>query len=132
MRNIKILRNRKDKLCGNNENKTKETKMIKKILLGLALTTGLMMANTAKDDLLSFATTGKSLGTNFEMNKTDMEKADGGYYYNSRSHYIKSNLYALNHSTKSMSIRIEAYNKMYRSPGISTNYGYKNDFKFIP
>ncbi len=59
--------------------------MIKKILLGLALTTGLMMANTAKDDLLSLATMGKTAGTALEMNKSDMEKADGGWYsYGSR------------------------------------------------
>jgi len=54
--------------------------MIKKILLGLALTTGLMMANTAKEDLLSLATMGKTAGTAMEMNKSDMQKADGGYY----------------------------------------------------
>lgn len=55
--------------------------MIKKLLLGLALTTGLMMANTtSNEDLLSMATTGKVAGTALEMNKSDMEKADGGYY----------------------------------------------------
>jgi len=47
--------------------------MIKKILLGLTLTTGLMMAN-ATDDLLSLATTGKSVGTNLEMNKIDLDE----------------------------------------------------------
>lgn len=55
--------------------------MIKKLLLGLALTTGLMMANTTStDDLLSMATMGKTTGSALEMNKSDMEKADGGYY----------------------------------------------------
>lgn len=105
--------------------------MIKKIFLGLLLASGLMMANTT-NDLLNFATTGKTVGTNFEMDNSAMEKADGGYVYNSRSHYISSNLNALNTSSKSMSIRIKAYNQMYRSPGY-TRYGrYYNSFKFIP
>jgi len=67
--------------------------MIKKLLLGLALTTGLMMANTVKDDLLSLATMGKTAGTALEMNKSDMEKADGGWYirgyYQSRINIIQ-------------------------------------------
>jgi len=55
--------------------------MIKKLLLGLTLTSGLIFANTNQtDDLLSLATTGKTAGTALEMNKTDMEKADGGWY----------------------------------------------------
>lgn len=55
--------------------------MIKKLLLGLALTSGLMMANTTStDDLLSIATMGKTTGSALEMSKTDMEKADGGWY----------------------------------------------------
>jgi hypothetical protein len=55
--------------------------MIKKLLLGLTLTTGLMMANTTStDDLLSLATMGKTAGSALEMNKSDMEKADGGWY----------------------------------------------------
>jgi len=80
--------------------------MIKKILLGLTLTTGLMMANST-DDLLSLATTGKSVGTNLEMNKTDMEKADGGYYSRYRgvgSYYYNANTraaYATKNSYKS-------------------------------
>jgi len=71
--------------------------MIKKILLGLALTTGLMMANTVKDDLLSLATMGKTAGTALEMNKSDMKKADGGYGsyggYNAYYTYMKVRLY---------------------------------------
>jgi len=40
-----------------------------------------MMANTTtNDDLLSMATMGKSAGTALEMNKSDMKKADGGWY----------------------------------------------------
>ena len=54
--------------------------MINKIILGLTLTAGLMMASTTKDDLLSLATTGKTAGTALEMNKSDMKKANGGYY----------------------------------------------------
>jgi len=106
--------------------------MIKKILLGLALTTGLMMANTVKDDLLSLATTGKTAGTAMEMNKSDMEKADGGYNYGTRDFYIKYNIDNLNRSTKSMSIRIAAYNAMYRSSGYMRNGDYNNNFMFIP
>ncbi|RLA82221.1 MAG: hypothetical protein DRG78_07840 [Epsilonproteobacteria bacterium] len=113
--------------------KTKGKQMIKKLLLGLLLTTGLMMANTtSKDDLLSLATMGKTTGNALEMNKTDMEKADGGYNYGTRSRYIRHNIYNLNHSTKSMSIRIAAYNTMYRSLGYMKNGSYQNDFKFRP
>ena len=112
MRNVKTLRNRKDKLCGNNKNKikTKETKMIKKLLLGLALTTGLMMANTVKDDLLSLATMGKTAGTALEMNKSDMEKADGGYYsYRGvGSYYYNLNTRASYSTRNSYSSRIYA------------------------
>lgn len=85
--------------------------MIKKILLGLALTTGLMMANTAKDDLLSLATMGKTTGTALEMNKSDMEKADGGYYYNYRgvgSYYYNLNTRAAYSTTNSYGSRMAA------------------------
>jgi len=78
--------------------------MIKKILLGLALTTGLMMASTAKDDLLSLATMGKTAGTAMEMNKSDMEKADGGWYIRG---YVQNNINRIqnmmNYNTRSKS-----------------------------
>lgn len=60
------------------QNKGKQ--MIRKLLLGLVVSTSIVMANdVAQDDLLSLATTGKTAGTSLEMNNSDMEKADGGY-----------------------------------------------------
>ncbi|RLA82219.1 MAG: hypothetical protein DRG78_07830 [Epsilonproteobacteria bacterium] len=71
--------------------------MIKKLLLGLLLTTGLMMADTtSKDDLLSLATMGKTTGNALEMNKADMEKADGGFYYINRVSRILNRYYQRN------------------------------------
>ena len=55
---------------------------MKKLLLNLAISASAVMADVSpKDDLLSVATAGKTTGTQFEMNKEDMQKADGGYSY---------------------------------------------------
>ena len=55
---------------------------MKKLLLILAISASAVMADVSpKDDLLSVATAGKTAGTQFEMNKEDMQKADGGYSY---------------------------------------------------
>ncbi|MCK5111277.1 MAG: hypothetical protein KAQ94_07125 [Arcobacteraceae bacterium] len=71
---------------------------MRKLLLGLLLSSGIIMANTvAKDDLLNLATAGKSVGTSLEMNKDDMVKADGGWYirgyWASRINKIRRYLY---------------------------------------
>ena len=53
---------------------------MKKLLLILAISASAVMADVnPKDDLLNVATAGKTTGTQFEMNKEDMQKADGGY-----------------------------------------------------
>ncbi len=54
---------------------------MKKLLLILAIGASAAMADvsTNQDDLLSVATAGKTTGTQFEMSKEDMQKADGGY-----------------------------------------------------
>ncbi|MFA5428575.1 MAG: hypothetical protein WC279_10275 [Sulfurimonas sp.] len=54
---------------------------MKKLLLILAISASAVMADvSSKDDLLNVATAGKSTGTQFEMSKEDMQKAEGGYY----------------------------------------------------
>ena len=54
---------------------------MKKVFLALLLGASAVMADvsTDQDDLLSVATAGKTAGTQFEMNKEDMQKAEGGY-----------------------------------------------------
>ena len=54
---------------------------MKKVFLALLLGASVAMADvsTNQDDLLSVATAGKSTGTQFEMSKEDMQKAEGGY-----------------------------------------------------
>jgi len=64
---------------------------MKKLLLGLLLSVGVVIASeTPKDDLLSMATMGKAKGTQFEMNKDDMKDADGGYYYSRYINYYRN------------------------------------------
>lgn len=54
---------------------------MKKVFLALLLGASAMMADVgSKEDLLNVATAGKTTGAQFEMNKEDMQKADGGYY----------------------------------------------------
>ena len=83
-----------------NKQTQKKNTMINKIILGLTLTAGLMMASTTKDDLLSLATTGKTAGTALEMNKSDggygSYRGVGSSYYNSntRASYSTSNSYS--------------------------------------
>lgn len=63
---------------------------MKRLLLILAIGASALMADaTSNDDLLNVATAGKTTGTQFEMNKEDMQKADGGYYFNPS--YIRVN-----------------------------------------
>jgi len=40
-----------------------------------------MASDIPNEDLLLVATQGKVKGTQFEMGKSEMQKADGGYYY---------------------------------------------------
>jgi len=53
---------------------------MKKLLLGLVLGASVVMASDMPTyDLLAVATQGKSVGSQFEMSKSEMQKADGGY-----------------------------------------------------
>jgi hypothetical protein len=55
---------------------------MKKLLLGLVLGASVAMASDVPtDDLLAVATQGKTAGSQFEMSKSEMKKADGGYRY---------------------------------------------------
>jgi len=64
---------------------------MKKVFLALLLGASVVMADvsTNQDDLLNVATAGKATGTQFEMSKEDMQKAEGGhsYYTNYLSYY---------------------------------------------
>ncbi len=53
---------------------------MKRMFLGLLLAASAAMADvsTNQDDLLSVATAGKTTGTQFEMSKEAMQKANGG------------------------------------------------------
>ncbi len=54
---------------------------MKKLLLGLLLSVGVVMVSeAAKDDLLSMATMGKTSGIQTQMSRDEMKDADGGYY----------------------------------------------------
>lgn len=63
---------------------------MKKLLLVLAISASAVMADvSSKDDLLNIATAGKATGSSYEMNKEDMQKADGGYsYYSYYNRYV--------------------------------------------
>ena len=63
---------------------------MKKVFLALLLGASAVMADvSSKDDLLNIATAGKATGTQFEMNKEDMQKAEGGYsYYTNYNRYV--------------------------------------------
>jgi hypothetical protein len=102
---------------------------MKKLLLILAISVSAVMADVSpKDDLLSVATAGKTTGTQFEMSKEDMQKADGGYYY------INSygSLYYNNYSSRSSNF--SSYNSYYSNPssssyrGTSRSYIYASSF----
>ena len=68
---------------------------MKKLLLGLVLGASVVMASDMPtDDLLAVATQGKTIGSQFEMSKSEMQKIDGGYYYSYRG--IGSSYYNLN------------------------------------
>lgn len=68
---------------------------MKRMFLGLLLAASAAMADmsTSQDDLLSVATAGKTTGTQFEMSKEDMQKADGGIlaYSSARGGWIETN-----------------------------------------
>jgi len=40
-----------------------------------------MASDIPTDDLLAVATQGKTAGSQFEMSKSEMQKADGGWYF---------------------------------------------------
>jgi len=98
---------------------------MKKLLLVLAISVSAVMADVSpKDDLLSVATAGKTTGTQFEMSKEDMQKAEGGYfnYYSYMAPY--NNYYSFS-----------SYNSYYSNPsssnyrGTSRSYIYANAFR---
>lgn len=56
---------------------------MKKLLLSLVLSANVVMASDMpKDDLLAMVTMGKTIGSQFEMDKSEMKNADGGYSFN--------------------------------------------------
>ena len=60
---------------------------MKRMFVGLVLGASVVMAgDVAKDDLLKVATAGKTSGTQLEMNKEEMQKADGGVSFTSVSY----------------------------------------------
>lgn len=86
---------------------------MKKLLLILAISASAVMADVSpKDDLLSVATVGKSTGTQFEMSKEDMQKADGGYF-NYHSYMAPHNNY----------YSFSSYNSYYSNPSSSNHRG---------
>ena len=97
---------------------------MKKLLLGLVLSTGIVMANeTIKDDLLSLATSGKSTGSQLEMNKNDMLKANGGWYirgyWSSRinrvSSFLNRSSYSNSYSRSRTSSRVSFADMLFQS-----------------
>jgi len=65
---------------------------MKKLLLGLVLGASVVMASDIPtDDLLAVATQGKIAGSQFEMSKSEMTKADGGYYRGVGGYYYNLN-----------------------------------------
>ncbi len=79
---------------------------MKKLLLGLLLSVGLVMASeAAKDDLLSMATMGKTSGLQTQMSTDEMKDADGGYYSRytgiGSSYYNRNTIGAYSSRTKS-------------------------------
>ena len=79
---------------------------MKKLLLGLALSVSVVMASDMpKDDLLSMATMGKTTGSQFEMSKSEMKDADGGYYSFRTTYgsYYRSRSYSRYYSNPSSS-----------------------------
>lgn len=70
---------------------------MKKVILGTVLAVSLAMADaTPKDDLLAQATMGKTTGSQFEMDKSEMKDADGGWSFVSVSYsnYFYSSWYS--------------------------------------
>ena len=102
---------------------------MKKLLLGLVLSVGVVVASDVpKDDLLSMATMGKSTGTQFEMDNNEMKDVDGGrYYINNRGNIYHS-------SSASRATYSSSYVSSYSNPnangyrGTSKSYIYANAF----
>lgn len=77
--------------------------MIKKTILGLVVTSSLVMAENATDHLLNFANMGKISGTTLEMDKTDMEDINGEWLKLSKP------------NSKQISIVSSYYSSLYKS-----------------
>ncbi|MFA6138633.1 MAG: hypothetical protein WC667_11155 [Sulfurimonas sp.] len=91
---------------------------MKKMFLGLLLGASAVMADVSTNhlDLLSVATAGKSTGTQFEMKKEDMQKADGGYYSYTRigsSYYNSNTIAGYSSTTTKSSIYARAWGSYY-------------------
>ena len=87
-----------------------------------------MASDMPNEDLLSVATQGKTTGSQFEMSKSEMTKADGGrYYINSRGNLYYS-------SSLSRNRNFSSYLSYYRNPtsssyrGTSRSYIYARAF----
>ena len=88
---------------------------MKKLLIGLVLSAGVVMASDMhQDDLLSMATMGKTTGTQFEMNNDEMKDVNGGYYYSGYgSTYYNSNISARNSTNANTRIYASAWGNYY-------------------
>jgi hypothetical protein len=96
---------------------------MKKVFLALLLGASAVMADVGgKDDLLNIATAGKAIGASYEMNKEDMQKADGGYYY------INSygSLYYSSYSSRVTNFN--TYSSYYSNPSSSSYRGTSNSY----
>jgi len=116
---------------------------MKKLLLGLVLGASVVMASDMlTDDLLAVVTQGKTAGSQFEMSKSEMKKADGGYIvgwhvgyqsygkvaygiltetkYNKRYVIFARQLYGNN--SGGVNVWLNSYNSNYSNPSYA--YGY--------
>ncbi len=97
---------------------------MKKLLLGLLLSVGLVMASeAAKDDLLSMATMGKTSGLQTQMSTDEMKDADGGYTFTNSVYY--RSIYG--YSYYDTGSRYSGYNRNYSNGSTyswnTTSYG---------
>ncbi len=110
---------------------------MKKLLLALLFSSSIVMAShIANDDLLNLATAGKSVGTNLEMNKDDMVKADGGWYSIFNPRYRSYSIFNNRYTNYSFKIRGYQQSRIRRlaSMGIAgaSSKGSHNNHSYSP
>ncbi|WP_419774389.1 hypothetical protein [Halarcobacter sp.] len=89
---------------------------MRKIILGLGLGASLLFAVPSSEvDLLSSVTNGEVNGVNLELNKSDMEKANGGYTWK------QPQVGRLFHNKLVKTVSSAAYSKSTTSTGSSNN-----------